>query len=300
VTFDDQHVDVSGVEDRRGAGGAFGLPRGVAIGGGGGIVGLIITVLVLVLGGGGNDGSGFALDPGAVSGGTAGESQAELAQRCNTSGAIEQYDDCYLIKVYDETDEVWSRELARRGVAYHRPTLTFFSGSTQTGCGPATSQVGPFYCPVDQRIYLDLDFLDQLQQQYGAQGRYAQAYILAHEFGHHLQTLLGIEQRVRQQQEGASRARQNALSVRLELQADCLAGVWGKLADTQGNVTVSQSQVAEAQNAAAAVGDDRIEAKAGVQVNPETWTHGSAAQRRSWYSTGFDTGDLDACDTFAA
>jgi predicted metalloprotease len=300
VTFDDQHVDVSGVEDRRGAGGAFGLPRGVAIGGGGGIVGLIITVLVLVLGGGGNDGSGFALDPGAVSGGTAGESQAELAQRCNTSGAIERYDDCYLIKVYDETDEVWSRELARRGVAYHRPTLTFFGGSTQTGCGPATSQVGPFYCPVDQRIYLDLDFLDQLQQQYGAQGRYAQAYILAHEYGHHLQTLLGIEQRVRQQQDGATRAQQNALSVRLELQADCLAGVWGKLADTQGNVTVTQAQVAEAQSAAAAVGDDRIEAKAGVQVDPETWTHGSAGQRRSWYTRGFDTGDLDACDTFAA
>jgi uncharacterized protein len=300
MTFDDQHVDVSGVEDRRGAGGGFGLPRGVAIGGGGGIVGLIITVLVIVLGGGGGSGSGLALDPGGVAGGTAGETQAELSQRCNTSGAIQQYDDCYLIKVYDETDEVWSRELARRGVAYHRPTLTFFSGSTQTGCGAATAQVGPFYCPVDQRIYLDLDFLDQLQQQYGAQGRYAQAYILAHEFGHHLQTLLGIEQRVRQQESGASQTRQNALSVRLELQADCLAGVWGKLADTAGKVTVTQAQVAEAQNAAAAVGDDRIEAKAGVQVDPETWTHGSAAQRRSWYTTGFDSGDLDSCDTFAS
>jgi len=301
MTFDDQHVDASGVDDRRGGGGAtFGLPRGVAIGGGGGIVAVIVTLLAVFLGGG--TGGGVDLNqliPGAVTGGTDGETSSDLQQRCNTTGAIDTYDDCYLVKVYDETDEVWKQEFAERGISYHRPTLTFFSGSTSTGCGQASSSVGPFYCPQDERIYLDIDFLKQLQQQFGATGRYAQAYILAHEYGHHLQSLLGIEGQVRRQQQ-AHPSQANLLSVRLELQADCLAGVWGHLANAAGNVTVTQAQVRQAQNAAAAVGDDRLQQEAGQRVDPESWTHGSASDRQRWYTTGFTSGDLDSCDTFGA
>jgi uncharacterized protein len=291
MTFDDQHVDASGVDDRRGAGGGFGFSPGIAIGGGGGIVAVIITLLAVFLGGG----NGLGVDQ--VTGGTGGEAASDLQQRCNTSGAIDRYEDCYLVKVYDETDEVWAQEFANRGLAYHRPTLTFFSGSTNTGCGPASASVGPFYCPVDERIYLDIDFLNQLQQQFGATGRYAQAYILAHEYGHHLQTLLGIEPQVRRQQQ-ADPSRANDLSVRMELQADCLAGVWGHLANAAGNVTVTEAQVRQAQNAAAAVGDDRIQQETGQRVNPESWTHGSASDRQRWYTTGFTSGDMNACDTF--
>ena len=303
MTFDDQHVDASGVDDRRGAGGlggaTFGFPRGVAIGGGGGIVAVIVTLLAVFLGGG-TDGTGIDLNqlvPGSVSGGTNGETASDLQQRCNTTGAIDRYDDCYLVKVFNETDEVWKQEFSERGLDYHRPTLTFFSGQTSTGCGFASASVGPFYCPQDERIYLDIDFLNQLQTQFGATGRYAQAYILAHEYGHHLQTLLGIEPQVRQRQQQHP-SQVNALSVKLELQADCLAGVWGHLANAAGNVTVTQAQVRQAQNAAAAVGDDRIQQESGARVNPESWTHGSAADRQRWYTTGFTSGDLDACDTF--
>jgi predicted metalloprotease len=303
VEFDNQHVDVSGVDDQRGGGGRGRVGGTTAIAGGGGILAIVVTVLTLLLGGGGS-GTAGGIDlnqilPGAVSGGSSGETSAELQARCNTDGAIDKYDDCYLIKVFDETDEVWSAEFQRIGQSYHRPTLTFFSGSVSTGCGDATAQVGPFYCPQDEKIYLDIDFLNQLQDQFGAQGRYAQAYILAHEFGHHLQTLLGIEPKVRKAQQ-ANPAQTNPLSVKLELQADCFAGVWGALANKAGNVTVTQADVAQGQNAAAAVGDDRIEAQAGVRVNPESWTHGSAAQRKGWYTTGFSSGDLNRCDTFSA
>lgn len=300
MDFDDQRVDVSGVDDRRGRGGGMG--RGTAIAGGGGIVGLITVILVLLLGGGGTvpgsvDLSGLPSD--ALGGGTSGETREELSARCNTEGAIDTYADCYLIKVYNETDEVWAAELGRLGQPYQRPTLTFFEGQVATACGTASSQVGPFYCPGDQRIYLDIGFLDALQAQLGAQGRYAQAYILAHEFGHHLQTVLGIEAKVRRAQQANPR-QANALSVRMELQADCLAGVWGRLANEAGNVTISDAEVAEAQRAAAAVGDDRIQASAGQRVDPERWTHGSAADRQRWYSTGYTSGDVNRCDTFAS
>jgi predicted metalloprotease len=308
MEFDDQHVDVSGVDDQRGGGGGGGIGGSriggrTAAAGGGGIVAVIVTVVVLLLGGGGSGSTGgidlSQLLPSGVSGGSSGETSAQLATRCNTAGAIDTYEDCYLIKVYDETDKVWSAEFTRLGLAYHRPRLTFFSGSVSTGCGEASSQVGPFYCPPDEKIYLDIDFLNQLQTQFGATGRYAQAYILAHEFGHHLQTLLGIEAKVRKGQQ-ANPSQVNPLSVKMELQADCFAGVWGSLANKAGNVTVSQADVAQAQNAAAAVGDDRIEAQAGVRVNPESWTHGSAAQRKTWYTTGFTSGDINRCDTFSA
>jgi predicted metalloprotease len=300
MEFDDQRVDVSGVSDRRGSGG--GLGRGVAIGGGGlGLVGVIVVLLLQLLGGGAGGGGGFDLTqlaPGTVTGGAPDESQEQLAERCNSEGAIDQYDDCYLIKVYNETDEVWSEELAPRGGEYRPPGLTFFTQAVNTGCGQATSQVGPFYCPPDENIYIDIDFLEQLQQRFGADGRYAQAYIMAHEFGHHLQTILGVEPQVRQAQQ-ANPSQQNDLSVRLELQADCFAGVWGRLADDRGNVTITRAELTQALEAAAAVGDDRIQEAATGRVDPESFTPGSAQQRQEWYTRGFDTGDIQQCDTFA-
>jgi hypothetical protein len=299
MQFDDQNVDVSGVDDRRGG---RRVGRGTAVAGGGGIIGLITVILVVLLGGGSGLAPGAVdvtgLPTGALDGGASGETLEELSTRCNAEGAIDEYADCFLIKVYNETDEVWAAELARRGEEYRRPALTFFEGQVSTACGPATSQVGPFYCPGDEHIYLDIGFLQQLQAQLGAEGRYAQAYILAHEFGHHLQTVLGVERQVRRAQQANPR-QANALSVRMELQADCLAGVWGRLADDAGNVTISSGEVAEAQEAAAAVGDDRIQSSAGQRVDPERWTHGSAADRQAWYTTGYSSGDLNRCDTFA-
>ena len=291
IKFDDQSVDVSGVRDRRGVGGP------IAIGGGGlGVVGLIVYLLVAVLGGGsGVDTTQLIPQNAPVQGAGAGES--DLESRCNTKGAIQQYDDCFLVKVYNEINEVWTDEFNRAGQQYERPSLTFFTQGVGTGCGQASSQVGPFYCPPDRSIYIDIGFLDQLQQQFGAQGRYAQAYILAHEAGHHLQTLFGTERKVRAAQQ-TDPSKQNELSVAMELQADCYAGVWSRLADEAGNVSVGDAEVQQAQDAAAAVGDDRIQQQTQGRVDPESWTHGSAAQRKQWFTTGRTTGDVNACDTF--
>jgi predicted metalloprotease len=293
IKFDDQSVDTSGVSDQRGRG--IGGP--VAIGGGGlGIVGLIVFLLINVLGGGsGIDTTQLVPQDGSVQGQGTGE--GDLATRCNTAGAIDKYDDCFLVKVYNEINEVWTDEFARAGEKYEQPGLTFFTQAVNTGCGQASSQVGPFYCPPDQMIYIDIGFLQQLQQQFGAQGRYAQAYILAHEAGHHLQTLFGTERKVRAAQQSQP-SKQNELSVAMELQADCYAGVWSKLADDAGNVSIGDAEVQQAQDAAAAVGDDRIQQQTQGRVDKESWTHGSAAQRKQWFTTGRTTGDVNACDTF--
>ena len=293
IKFDDQSVDTSGVSDQRGRG--IGGP--VAIGGGGlGIVGLIVFLLINVLGGGsGIDTTQLVPQDGSVQGQGTGE--GDLETRCNTAGAIDKYDDCFLVKVYNEVNEVWTDEFARAGDKYEQPGLTFFTQAVNTGCGQASSQVGPFYCPPDQMIYIDIGFLQQLQQQFGAQGRYAQAYILAHEAGHHLQTLFGTERKVRAAQQSQP-SKQNELSVAMELQADCYAGVWSKLADDAGNVSIGDAEVQQAQDAAAAVGDDRIQQQTQGRVDKESWTHGSAAQRKQWFTTGRTTGDVNACDTF--
>ena len=293
IKFDDQSVDTSGVSDQRGRG--IGGPA--AIGGGGiGIVGLIVYLLINVLGGGsGIDTTQLVPQDGSVQGQGTGE--GDLETRCNTKGAIDQYDDCFLVKVYNEINEVWTDEFARAGEKYEQPGLTFFTQAVNTGCGQASSQVGPFYCPPDQMIYIDIGFLQQLQQQFGAQGRYAQAYILAHEAGHHLQTLFGTERKVRAAQQSQP-SKQNELSVAMELQADCYAGVWSKLADDAGNVSIGDAEVQQAQDAAAAVGDDRIQQQTQGRVDKESWTHGSAAERKQWFTTGRTTGDVNACDTF--
>ncbi len=292
IDFDDQRVSTRGVSDRRGRG--IGGP--VAIGGGGlGVVGLILYVLVSVLGGGDVGTTGLVPQDGSVQGEGAGT--GDLETRCNETGAIDRDADCFLVKVYNEINEVWTDEFARAGETYDQPGLVFFTQGVSTGCGQASSQVGPFYCPPDQSIFIDIGFLDQLQQQFGAEGRYAQAYILAHEAGHHLQTLFGTERKVRAAQQSEP-GRANELSVAMELQADCYAGVWSTLADEAGNVSVGDAEVQQAQDAAAAVGDDRIQEQTQGRVDPEAWTHGSAEDRKRWFTTGRTSGDVNACDTF--
>jgi predicted metalloprotease len=298
IEFDDNRVDTGGVDDRRGGGSGLG-GGGLAIGGGTGIVGIVIFVLFQLLGGGGSTtapqlGTGSANSTGQQ------ESSEELNTRCNSDGALDKYTDCRLIKVYDIADNTWSDEFKRRGTAYHAPKLAFFDSSASTACGQASSDVGPFYCPGDEEIYLDLNFLDQLQSQLGAQGEFAQAYILAHEYGHHLQTLLGTESKVRAAQEKRPNDT-NKYSIALELQADCYAGAWSKLADQESSgIKLTTDNIAEAQKAAQAVGDDRIQEQSQGKVDQESWTHGSAADRKKWFTTGATSGDLDSCDTFGS
>jgi predicted metalloprotease len=296
MQFDDSSVDVSGVDDRRGMGGGA-----LAMGGGGlGVVGLILYLVINVLGSGGGTGSGLAVPRDtALEGGQAGETQQDLRARCNSDGALDRYTDCRLIKVYNVADAVWRDEFARRNLPYQRPALAFFTRAATTGCGQASAAVGPFYCPADREIYFELGFLEQLQRQFGAPGEFAQAYIVAHEYGHHLQTLLGTERRVRAAQQRYPAAR-NGLSVAMELQADCYAGVWSRLADERGEdgIALSEQDILEAVQAAEAVGDDRIQQRTQGRVSPESWTHGSAEQRRTWFVRGLQTGDLEACDTF--
>ena len=302
IEFDDSRVDVGGVDDRRGGGGFGG--GGLALGGGAGVVGLIVYLVFNLLGGGsgggGTGGLGIPIDAGSQVGSNGQtESREQLQQRCNSSGALEKYTDCRLIKVYNVADSVWSQEFERRGLPYQRPKIVFFSGGVRTGCGNASASTGPFYCPPDQKLYFDLNFLQQLQDRFGARGEFAQAYIVAHEFGHHLQTVLGTEPKVRAAQE-RNPSLANRYSVALELQADCYAGVWANLADAsqQNGLNLSQENIVEAQRAASAVGDDRIQQRTQGRVNPENYTHGTAQQRSTWFITGYKSGDIKSCNTF--
>lgn len=283
MRFDDSQVDTSRLEDRRGR-------RGPVIGAGAGGLGILGLLLALFLG------ADLSLDAGPEE---VDRGSADVEVRCEQPGALEQYDDCLVLKVFNETGEVWTREFADRGSSYREPTLVFFSGATQTGCGPASAQTGPFYCPPDERVYFDLDFLRELQSRFGAEGRYAQAYITAHEVGHHIQKLIGVEQQVRRRQQSDPQAA-NRLSVRMELQADCLAGAWGRLANDRGNVAISRAEYEEALRAASAVGDDRIMQATTGRVDPESFTHGSSQQRQEWFQRGYSSGDINACDTFSS
>jgi predicted metalloprotease len=198
--------------------------------------------------------------------------------------------------VLDDVQNTWQREFQKDGQTYRRAKLDLFTDSVESGCGYAQTAMGPFYCPVDQKAYIDLGFYKELKDRFGAPGDFAQAYVLAHEIGHHVQHQLGIDDKVRAAQE-RDPDRANELSVRLELQADCFAGVWAH--STQQRNILEEGDIDEALNAAAAVGDDRIQQQATGSVNPETWTHGSARQRTQWFRTGYESGDVNRCDTFA-
>jgi predicted metalloprotease len=199
--------------------------------------------------------------------------------------------------VLDDSQKTWTGLFSQRGEAYRNAKLVLFTGSTQTSCGYGQAATGPFYCPTDQRVYIDLSFYRDLATRFGAQGDFAQAYVIAHEIGHHIQTLRGTSERVhkapRSQQEGAG-----GLSVRLELQADCFAGVWAFSSNQRG--LLEAGDIDEALGAASAIGDDRIQRQSGGTVQPETWTHGSAEQRARWFKKGYESGNPDTCDTFSS
>jgi uncharacterized protein len=265
------------VEDRRGM--RMG-PGGFGIGGG-----LILLVLSLVFG------RNFFEEAGPL---TTQESSGEVAP-VNES-AEEKERRLFVSFVLDDVQAYWAQELPKHNAQYQDAKLVLFRDAVQSGCGVAQSASGPFYCPLDQKAYIDLGFYDELQQKFGANGDFAQAYVLAHELGHHVQNLLGTAGRVRQMQEQRPGAA-NDLSVRLELQADCYAGVWGH--STNQRQILDKGDPEEALNAASAIGDDRIQSEMTGQVRPESFTHGSSQQRLNWFKRGFTSGDPRNCDTFA-
>lgn len=201
--------------------------------------------------------------------------------------------------VLGDTEETWGRIFANAGRQYREPVLVLFEGAVQSACGGASSASGPFYCPADQKVYLDLSFFRELDQRFGAPGDFAQAYVVAHEVGHHVQNLMGLSDRVAGARQGASESTANRLSVRLELQADCFAGIWANSAATQRHL-LDPGDIEEALNAASAIGDDRLQREAQGQVVPESFTHGTSAQRARWFRNGYESGDIQRCDTFGA
>ncbi len=263
-------------------------PGGIAVAGGG-IAALILLLLQLFSGGGGSGGGAGGLDD-ILSGSLEGTpTEGEVPE-----GQEEEVE--LLSKGLASIEDYWSDEL---GSQYRPAGLVIFTQGVSTGCGQASAAVGPFYCPPDEKAYIDIDFFEQLQNEFGAGGDFAQLYVLAHEYGHHMQTVLGTSEQVRAAQQRQP-GRANELSVRLELQADCYAGLWARAAGQQEDIVLEEGDIEEGLAAAAAVGDDRIQSSAGAEVNPETWTHGSAEARQRWFNEGYETGAVDACDTFSA
>jgi len=201
--------------------------------------------------------------------------------------------------VLADTEETWNAILPQYGVQYVEPTLVLFDGLVQSGCGTAESAMGPFYCPLDQKVYIDLSFYNDLSQRFGAPGDFAQAYVIAHEVGHHVQNLAGTAEKVQAAQQRASKVQANELSVRMELQADCYAGVWAHHA-ARSRQLLESGDVEEGLNAASAIGDDRLQRMSQGRVVPDAFTHGSSEQRVRWFRKGMETGSLEACDTFSA
>jgi predicted metalloprotease len=205
----------------------------------------------------------------------------------------------FVSTVLADTEDVWTQVFKERGASYRDPKLVLFRGATSTACGEGESATGPFYCPADEKVYIDLSFYDLLRTKLGAPGDFAQAYVIAHEVGHHVQKLLGISDKVDTARRSADRARSNALSVRLELQADCFAGIWANKAQATKQI-IEAGDIDEALNAATQIGDDTLQRKASGTIQPETFTHGTSAQRVHWFKQGFESGQIDQCNTFQA
>ena len=238
----------------------------------------------------------MGIDIPALLFGTPATSTTQQSDR--TVSAEEQRLADFTAVILADTEQTWTDLFAQQGQDYPEPKLVLFTGAVQSACGFAEAAMGPFYCPGDQKVYIDLSFYNDLKTRHGAPGDFAQAYVIAHEVGHHLQTVLGISSKVHQQKQRASQEEANQLSVRQELQADCLAGVWGYHAD-RGRQMLEEGDVEEALVAAAAIGDDRLQKQARGYVTPESFTHGTSEQRKRWFKTGMDSGNPDRCDTFA-
>ncbi len=272
----DARLDASQVSDRRG------MRKGPVVVGGGAI-GLIFLIVQLLAG-------GDAPSPTSIDLGEGGTS--DLSATCRTGEDANQQEDCRIVGVVNSVQSFWTGKLD----PYQQAKTVFFTDATQTGCGGATSAVGPFYCPVDHIVYIDLGFYDQLRQKFGAKGGpFGEAYVIAHEYGHHVQSLIGVLDRARSGTKGPESA-----SVNVELMADCFAGMWARGAvNTQYIEELTEADIADGLDAAAAVGDDRIQAKVQGRVDPESWTHGSAAERQRWFKTGYGSETIETCDTFA-
>lgn len=300
MEFDeDAALDTSEVQDNRG-GGLGGIPGGGRTVGGG-VVGLLVVIASVVFGvnpgllssGGDTTGTGTGTGSGATGVG-------DLAAQCRTGADANNKQDCRIVAVVDSVQAFWKQTETAAGKSYTQAPTSLFTGSVNTGCGNATSEVGPFYCSADDKVYLDLGFFDELSSKFGAKGGpFAEAYVIAHEYGHHIQDLSGTIS------QGSGEGRDSG-SVKLELQADCYAGVWAHHATTTPDpgsgkpliTELTQADVSVGLDAAASVGDDRIQQKYQGKVTPDTWTHGSAAQRQQWFTTGYRSGQVAACDTF--
>ena len=265
------------------------MPGGAAVGGGLGGLGIIVVLLFQLLGGGG--GGGISLDSLQQF------DQAAPAPTGDTTVPESDEVGRFVVAVTNDVQETWKQVFAAAGETYPVTKLVLFRSSVSTGCGGATSATGPFYCPADKQVYLDLGFFEELHRRFGAPGDFAQAYVIAHEFGHHVQNVLGIERQVRAAQRDDPDAA-NELSVRMELQADCFAGIWAHSAYAEGEL--ERGDVEEGLTAAAAIGDDRIQREAGRRVDPHSFTHGTSEQRQTWFSKGLDDGSVQGCDTFDA
>jgi len=277
----------SNVEDRRGAGGGGPRLGGRSIG-----IGTIAVALVA--------GWVFGINPltvlGLLSGG---ETAPVVSQGPAATGKVEDPAAAFVSVVLRDTEQVWGQVFQAAGSSYREPRLVLFRGATPTACGTGQSAMGPFYCPGDAQVYIDLDFFDTLSSRMGAPGDFARAYVIAHEVGHHVQNLMGVTEKVDAQRGRVSQSQMNALSVRVELQADCLAGVWAHHSQ-KGKGWLEHGDVEEAMNAAAQIGDDKLQRQTQGTVRPESFTHGSSQQRMSWFKRGLDSGSVAQCNTFDA
>jgi predicted metalloprotease len=281
VRLEDER-ESSNVEDRRGARSVGGTGRRIGLGT------VAIALIAMLMG----------ADPSTVISLLTGGGQG-VPQSVQQSTPVDDEASRFVRRVLAKTEDTWGAIFKASGVQYREPTLVLFSGATRTACGVGETAMGPFYCPADEKVYIDLAFNRELATRFGAPGEFAQAYVIAHEVGHHVQNLLGIAAKVQEVRSRASARDANALSVRLELQADCFAGVWARTADEM-KAFLDRGDIDQALRAAAAIGDDRLQQQSGGRVVPDSFTHGSSEQRTRWFSRGFDTGSVKACDTFSS